>query len=87
MRDKFELHFWHYLALFFLLAVGCFFFLISSHRPRLQLKILLLVLLFYLLWGGLHHYIEKTLTLATLLEYLLVASMVFVIIFSLLRFA
>ena len=86
LKDTYH-SFFRYLILFTILGVGFLFFLLSSHRPQLQLKILLFVLAFYFLWGVIHHYLEKTLTFGVLLEYLLVAGVVFLIILTLLRFA
>lgn len=76
-----------YLVLVLILGLGLVFFFLSSHDPSLQLKIVTIVLVAYLLWGVVHHHLDKDLTGLIFLEYLLVAAVTFVIIFSLLRFA
>ena len=84
LKDTYH-SFFHYLILFTILGVGFLFFLLSSHRPQLQLKILLFVLAFYFLWGVIHHYLEKTLTFEVLFEYLLIVVVAFLVIFGLLQ--
>jgi len=86
MLEGIQRHFFHYLILLAILFFGLVFFLLSSHEPQLQLKIITLVLFFYVLWGVAHHYLEKTLTLLVFFEYLLVATVAFVIVSNLLRF-
>lgn len=48
----------------------------------ITLKILLIGVLIYLLWALIHHKKDKSLTLAILLEYLLIAVLVLVLIFG-----
>lgn len=76
-----------YLVLVAILVLGLVFFLLSSHDPNLQLKVVGIFLTAYVLWGVVHHYLDKDLAGLIVLEYLLVAVVAFVIIFSLLRFA
>lgn len=80
-------NFLRYLILLAILFSGLLFFLLSAHNPRLQLRIIILVLFFYILWGVLHHYLDKTLTMLVFFEYLLMAVVAFTVIFSLLKFA
>lgn len=86
MLESTQHQFFHYLILLAILFFGLLFFLLSCYKPQLQMKILTFVLFFYLLWGVIHHYLEKTLTFFVFLEYLLVATVAFVVIFSLLKF-
>lgn len=48
----------------------------------ITLKILLIGVLIYLLWALIHHKKDKSLTLAILLEYLLIAVLVLVLMFG-----
>lgn len=85
--DGVKHNFLRYLILLVILSSGLLFFFLSAHDPRLQLRIITLVLFFYILWGVLYHFLDKTLTILVFFEYLLVAAVVFAVIFSLLKFA
>jgi len=87
MLDDLHRLFFHHLILLVILSSGLLFFLLSSHNPQLQLRIIILVLLAYILWGVFYHYFERNLTFFVFFEYVLVATVAFVIIFSLLKFA
>lgn len=67
------------LGLLFSLIIGGISFLLVSHylyASFLILSILLLVV-YYVFWGILHHTIQRNLTLSLFLEYLLLAGIVF----------
>lgn len=84
MFEDIKLHFSHYLVLFVILLAGLTLFLLSSHESTLQLQIVGIVAFFYFLWGIVHHFLEKNLTWFIVLEYLGVAALSLIIIYSLL---
>lgn len=67
-------HLWQYLLL---LTVSVFFILLFSilKGNRLgQFLITTLFVVFYLVWGIIHHFLEKTLNLKVVVEYILIGA-------------
>lgn len=71
MKNKTLKHLSHYVILLTLMFLGLLLFSVSSHTPLFQVLIVIILSLTYLLWGILHHLIEKNLYLEVFLEYLL----------------
>jgi hypothetical protein len=71
MKNKTLKHLSHYVVLLTLMLLGLLFFSITGHTPILRIIIIIGLSFFYLLWGVLHHAIEKNLYLEVFLEYLL----------------
>jgi hypothetical protein len=71
MKNKTLKHLSHYVVLLTLMSLGLLFFSVTSHTPLLQVLIVIALSLAYLLWGIIHHLIEKNLYLEVFLEYLL----------------
>ncbi len=55
-----------------------------EYNPTMRLQALVALAISYLCWGIFHHYIDKTLTLEIVIEYVLIASFVLVILSSIL---
>ena len=73
----------HYLVLIAVLAAELTGFVLFSFDRGLQIGIGLALAIFYALWGIIHHHLNKDLYLAVVLEYLIIAFLGLVIIFSL----
>ena len=73
----------HYLSLLLILALGLLAFLIFSSELAYQIAILILTSIAYVVWGLLHHYLHKDLYLGVVIEYIVVATLGLVIVFSL----
>jgi len=75
-------HFGHYLALFFILGFGITSFVFFQRTPQMQIVSAFLTTSFYVLWGIVHHYIEKDLHIRVVIEYMTVALLGFLILWS-----
>lgn len=80
----FTKHLSHYMALFGILLAGFAGLVLFSYDNNFQVAIALALSLSYVAWGVTHHYLHKDLHIETFIEYLVVAALGFVIIFSLL---
>lgn len=76
-------HLPHYLTLFGILFAGLLGIFIFSYDRVFQVTISAAVAVSYVAWGVVHHTIHKDLHLAVVVEYLLVASLGLVVVFSL----
>jgi len=82
MRDLTR-HLSHYMALFGILLAGFAGLIIFSYDKNFQIGVALALSASYVAWGVTHHYLHKDLHIETFFEYLAVAVLGFVIIFSL----
>ena len=80
---NFAKHLPHYLALFGILIIGALAFYFFSYDRSFQTAVAIAVAIAYVAWGTVHHSIHRDLHLAVFIEYLLVAALGLVIIFSL----
>ena len=83
MMKKVTRHLLHYLPLVGMLLVGPLAFWTFSYSRFLQITIAVAMAVFYVIWGVVHHAIHKDLHLSTVLEYIVIASLGLIIIFSL----
>ena len=74
----------HYLPLLGILIIGAFGFINFSYDKMFQLAIAVSVACAYFAWGIIHHYIHRDLYISVLVEYLVIAALGVVIVFSLL---
>lgn len=81
---SFTKHLSHYMALFGILLAGFAGLILFSYDKNFQVAVALALSLSYVAWGVAHHYLHKDLHIETFIEYLVVAALGFVIIFSLL---
>ena len=77
-------HLWHYIPLLGILIFGVISFSIFSYDKSFQAFVAVVMGIFYVLWGVIHHYAHKDLSLMVVVEYVLVSSLGLIIIFSLL---
>ena len=75
-------HKFHYLVLLFILVFGIVSFCYLRRFPQAQTVSIFLTASFYVLWGVLHHYLEGDLHLRVILEYLAVAILGFLVLWS-----
>jgi hypothetical protein len=72
----------HYMALFGILIAGFAGLILFSYDKNFQIAVALALSVSYVAWGVTHHYLHKDLHLETFIEYLLIAVLGFVLIFS-----
>ena len=73
----------HYSVLVGLFGAVIIAFLVFPHDKAFQVAILIAVAISYVVWGVVHHHIHKDLYVPVLIEYILVATLGLVIVFSL----
>jgi hypothetical protein len=83
MRDLTK-HLSHYLVLFGLLFAGFTGLILFSYDRKFQIAVALALCASYVAWGVTHHHLHHDLHLETVIEYLVIAALGFVIIFSML---
>lgn len=76
-------HYIHYMGLVFVLGVGLIGFFVFSYMREVQMAIAAGLAIAYFVWGVMHHYIHKDLTVSVILEYVLFAILGYVILTSL----
>jgi EamA domain-containing membrane protein RarD len=74
----------HYLPLVGILVAGLVGFLVFSYDRNFQAAIAIAVAVSYVVWGLVHHYIHKDLHASVIVEYLAIAIIGLVAIFSVL---
>ncbi|KKU02595.1 MAG: hypothetical protein UX03_C0030G0016 [Candidatus Woesebacteria bacterium GW2011_GWE1_45_18] len=80
---NFAKHLPHYFALFGVLFLGALAFYLFSYDRAFQAAVAVAVAIAYVAWGTVHHSIHRDLHLSVFIEYLLVAALGLVIVFSL----
>ena len=73
----------HYLVLLAILTIGLVGFFVFSFDSAFQIAILILVAISYVVWGLVHHAVHKDLYWGVVIEYVVVATLGLVIVFSL----
>jgi hypothetical protein len=78
---SFKIHLVHYLVLFAVLVSGFLaFFKYQGHQVT-QFYIVVATVLSYVLWGVVHHKLEKRLSIGVIMEYVLVGTLVILLFF------
>lgn len=80
---NFAKHLPHYLALLGVLFLGALAFYLFSYDQTFQVGVIVATALSYVAWGVIHHAIHRDLHLAVFIEYLAIATLGLVIVFSL----
>ena len=78
----FTKHLSHYIVLFGILIVSFAGLILFSYDKNFQVAIAMALSLSYVSWGVTHHYLHKDLYPEIVLEYLVIALLGFVIIYS-----
>ncbi len=81
--EEIKEHLSHYLVLLFILVSGGLAFWYFHRFPQIQTVSIFLTASFYVLWGVVHHYLEGDLHLRILAEYVAVALLGFLVLFTL----
>ena len=81
MKKKIKKHFIYYLSLFLIFFCGLVLTLLAAPNIKLQSGIILLTIVFYVIWGILHHYLNHELTLKIMIEYILIGFLGMSILF------
>jgi hypothetical protein len=81
MYKKLQKHLGYYLSLSAILLLGLALILLTSPNLKLQSFVILLTVLFYILWGILHHLINHELSLRIVIEYVLIGALGLSILF------
>jgi len=81
--ENIKKHLVHYLVLLFLLVSGGLSFFYFQRFPQAQIVSAFLTASFYVLWGVIHHYLEGDLHLRVVVEYMAVAILGFLVLFTL----
>ncbi|MEK7061527.1 MAG: hypothetical protein AAB954_02600 [Patescibacteria group bacterium] len=76
-------HLPHYFVLFGLLFGGILAFVLFSYDRAFQVIVAVAVAVSYVIWGLVHHFIHKDLYFSVVLEYLAIAALGLVMVFSL----
>lgn len=76
-------HLPHYLALLGILFFGLSAFIVFSYDKGFQIAVAVAVAASYVAWGVIHHSIHGDLHVSVLVEYLAVAALGLVVVFSL----
>jgi len=82
MRDITK-HFPHYFPLIGIFLAGLLGFYLFSYDRAFQMIVAIAIATSYVVWGVVHHAIHKDLYLAVLIEYIAVAVLGLVVVFSL----
>lgn len=75
----------YYISLSIILGLGLLFVILASPNKTLQLILILLTTLFYILFGIVHHLINHDISVAIVLEYLLIGALGISILFFFLK--
>ncbi|PIV00372.1 hypothetical protein COS54_03180 [Candidatus Shapirobacteria bacterium CG03_land_8_20_14_0_80_39_12] len=81
--ENIKKHLVHYLVLLFLLVSGGLSFFYFQRFSQAQIVSAFLTASFYVLWGVIHHYLEGDLHLRVVVEYMAVAILGFLVLFTL----
>ena len=76
-------HIPHYLSLIGIFAAGLIGFLLFSYDRTFQIAITIAIAISYVVWGLVHHHLHEDLHLSVIIEYIVVAALGLVIVFSL----
>ena len=76
----------HFLVLVAILAVGVFTFIYVRPNTTIQLLVGIVTAVAYVLWGLIHHAIQKDLHQKIVVEYLLIGAIAIVLLVTMLGF-
>lgn len=80
---SFSKHLPHYLSLIGIFIVGIVGIYTFAYDRSLQMAVVVAMGVAYVVWGVVHHFIHRDLYLAVVIEYLVVAALGVVLVFSL----
>ena len=68
---KFKKHLAYYISLAVILLLGLILVVVSAPNIRFQSIVLLLTVIFYIVWGLFHHFVNHEITSKIVIEYIL----------------
>jgi hypothetical protein len=80
-----HIHILHYIVLAIILGAGLGAFLYASPDTALQFIVGIVIAVSYVIWGLIHHAIEKDLHQKVVVEYILIAAIAIVLLATILR--
>ncbi len=80
---NFGKHLSHYLPLLGIFSLGVAGFVFFDYDRFFQMALAVAVAASYVVWGLIHHYLHRDLHLSVVIEYLIIACLGVVIVFSL----
>lgn len=84
MFEKLRSHLAYYFSLITILALGLILIFLTRPNIFLQALVILVMVIFYVLWGILHHLINHELSLRIVVEYVLIGALGVSILFFML---
>jgi hypothetical protein len=84
MKEKFKKHLAYYMSLIIMLLFGLILIFLTKPNILLQALVILLTVIFYVIWGVVHHLINHELTLRIVVEYILIGALGISILFFML---
>jgi len=84
MHEKFKKHLGYYISLILILLLGLVVIFLTRSNIGIQGLAILLTVVFYVIWGILHHLINHELTLRIVVEYILIGALGVSILFFML---
>jgi hypothetical protein len=75
MAKKVSKHIGHYISLFLIFAIGISGLLLFHSDKKLQMAFVILIAIFYIIWGIVHHAINHSLNSKIVVEYILIGSL------------
>ena len=76
-------HIPHYLSLIGLFVIGILGIYLFSYDRSFQMSVVIATAAAYVAWGVVHHYLHRDLYLSVVIEYLVVATLGVILVFSL----
>ncbi len=80
----FSHHLFHYIVLTLILIGGLSAFFSFRNYPVIQLLIGIVMALSYVLWGIIHHYVDRDLSIKIVIEFVTIAVFVIIILWNVL---
>lgn len=80
MFAKIKKHFWYYLTFIFMELAGLLTVFYFAYDKTMRMIAIILMALFYLFWGILHHYTYHNITVKIVIEYILIALLGIVVV-------
>jgi hypothetical protein len=84
MKEKISKHLAYYISLITVLTLGLILIFFTRPNIVLQALVILLTVVFYVLWGILHHLVNHELSLRIVVEYILIGALGISILFFML---
>lgn len=85
MFKKINEHVIYYMSLIAIFALGIFLMSLAMPNKQLQMLIFVIMAIFYVIWGVLHHFINHELSNKIVVEYILIATLGVAVMFFLLK--